>query len=80
MRLRRAIAGCIESLAMSLKHQQANLAHLNPESILERGFSIAYTADGTVLRNSEQVGIGDTVRMTLSKGEIRACVSGKGNG
>ena len=80
MRLRRAIAGCIESLAMSLKHQQANLAHLNPESILERGFSIAYTAEGTVLRNSDQVGIGDTVRMTLSKGEIRARVSGKGNG
>lgn len=80
MRLRRAIVGCIESLAMSLKHQQANLAHLNPESILERGFSIAYTADGTVLRNSDQVGIGDTVRMTLSNGEIRARVSGKGNG
>ncbi|MEO9060877.1 MAG: exodeoxyribonuclease VII large subunit [Nitrosospira sp.] len=80
MRLRRAIAGCIESLAMSLKHQQVNLAHLNPESILERGFSIAHTADGTVLRNSDQVGIGDTVRMTLSKGEIRARVSGKGNG
>lgn len=78
LRLRRAIAGRIETLAMSLEHQQANLAHLNPESVLERGYSIAYTADGTVLRNSNQIGIGDTIRVALAKGGIKASVSEKG--
>lgn len=78
LRLRRAIAGRIETLAMSLEHQQANLAHLNPESVLERGYSIAYTADGTVLRNSNQIDIGDTIRVALAKGGIKASVSEKG--
>ena len=78
LRLRRAIAGRTEALAMSLEHQQANLAHLNPESVLERGYSIAYTADGTVLRNSNQIGIGDTIRVALAKGGIKASVSEKG--
>ncbi|MEO6563716.1 MAG: exodeoxyribonuclease VII large subunit [Nitrosospira sp.] len=77
LRLRRAIAGRIETLAMSLEHQQANLAHLNPESVLERGYSIAYTADGTVLRNSNQIDIGDTIRVALAKGGIKASVSEK---
>lgn len=78
LRLRRAIAGCIETLVMSLEHQQANLVHLNPESVLERGYSIAYTADGTVLRDSNQIDIGDTIRVALAKGGIKACVSEKG--
>jgi exodeoxyribonuclease VII large subunit len=78
LRLRRAITGRIETLAMSLEHQQANLAHLNPESVLERGYSIAYTADGTVLRNSNQIGIGDTIQVALAKGGIKASVLEKG--
>ena len=77
LRLRRAIAGRIETLAMSLEHQQANLAHLNPESVLERGYSIAYTADGTMLRNSDQIDIGDSIRVALAKGGIKASVSEK---
>ena len=40
LRLRRAIAGRIETLAMSLVPQQANLAHLYPESVRARGYSL----------------------------------------
>jgi len=78
LRLHRAITGHIETLVMSLEHQEANLAHLNPESVLQRGYSIVYTADGTVLRNSDQIGIGDTIRVAFAKGEIKANVSEKG--
>jgi exodeoxyribonuclease VII large subunit len=77
MRLHRAIAGRIETLATTLEHQQANLAHLNPQSVLQRGYSIAYTADGTVLRNSDQVGIGEAIRVAFAKGKIKANVSEK---
>ena len=31
---------------MNLQRKQADLTHLNPESVLERGYSIAYAADG----------------------------------
>ena len=77
MRLHRAIAGRIETLATSLEHQQANLDHLNPQSVLQRGYSIAHTADGTVLRNSDQVSIGETIRVAFAKGKIKANVSEK---
>lgn len=80
LRLRRAIASRIKTLSMSLEHQQASLAHLNPESVLERGYSMAYTADGTVLRNSDQIGVGDTIRVAFAKGGIKANVSEKENG
>jgi exodeoxyribonuclease VII large subunit len=77
LRLNRAGVSRIEMLIMGLRRQQANLAHLNPASVLERGYSIAYTADGTVLRNSDQVGVGDTIRVTFAKGWSKASVSEK---
>ncbi|MDN5752343.1 MAG: exodeoxyribonuclease VII large subunit [Nitrosospira sp.] len=78
VRLRRAVAGRVQALAMGLQRQQANLVHLNPASVLERGYSIAYTTNGAVLRNSNQIGIGDTIRVTFAKGWSKASVSEKG--
>ena len=78
LRLHRAVVARIETLMMSLEHQQANLAHLNPGSVLERGYSIAYTVGGTVLRNSAQVEAGDTIRVVFAKGWTRATIVEKG--
>ncbi|WP_084226715.1 exodeoxyribonuclease VII large subunit [Nitrosospira sp. NpAV] len=78
LRLNRVSVSRIEMLIMGLQRQQANLAHLNPASVLERGYSIVYAADGTVLRSSKQVGIGDTIRVTFAKGWGKASVSEKG--
>lgn len=78
LRLNRAGARRIEMLMMSLRRQEANLAHLHPASVLERGYSIAYTADGTILRNSDQIGVGDLIRVEFAKGWSKANVSEKG--
>lgn len=78
LRLRRAVAARIQALVIGLQRQQADLVHLNPESVLERGYSIAHTAGGTVLRNSDQIGINDTIRVTFAKGWSKATVSEKG--
>ena len=78
LRLRRAISRRIETLAMVLQRQQAHLAHLNPQSVLERGYSIAYTSSGTVLRDSEQISVGDNIRVTFAKGWSKASVLEKG--
>ncbi|MDQ3186685.1 MAG: exodeoxyribonuclease VII large subunit [Pseudomonadota bacterium] len=80
LRLRRAVSVRIQALVMGLQRQQANLVHLNPESVLERGYSIAHTADGTVLRNSDQISISDTIRMKFAEGWSKAIVSEKGDG
>lgn len=78
LRFRRAIDAQLESRRMGLQRQQANLAHLNPESVLGRGYSIAYTADGTVLRNSAQIVPGDTIHVTFAKGWSKASIVEKG--
>ncbi len=78
LRLRRAVAVRLETLTMNLQRRQADLAHLNPKSVLERGYSIAFTADGEVLRNSDQIDVGDTIRVTFAKGWSKASVTQKG--
>ncbi len=78
IRLRRAVTGSIQSLVISLQRQQENLIHLNPKAVLERGYSIAHTVNGIVLRSSNQVGIGDTIRVTFAKGWSKASVLEKG--
>lgn len=78
LRLRRAFAGRIQTLVIGLQRQQENLVHLNPVSVLERGYSIAHTADGAVLRNSDQIGVSDTIRVTFARGWSKAKVTEKG--
>lgn len=77
LRLRRAIAVRIETLVMSLQRQQENLAHLNPESVLERGYSIVYGTGGAVVRSSDQIDVGDTIRVEFAKGGSQARVTEK---
>jgi exodeoxyribonuclease VII large subunit len=45
-----------------------NLAHLSPESVLERGYAIVATADGTIVSDAAQVAAGDRVALTFARG------------
>ncbi len=78
LRLRRAATQRLETLRNNLQHQQAHLAHLNPQSVLARGYSITYTADGRILRNSERIHPGDDVRITFAEGWAQAKVTETG--
>ncbi len=78
LRMTRAINHHTETANTHLQHQQAHLQHLNPHAVLARGYSISYTADGVVLRNSDQIKIGDNIQVTLAKGWCDASVSKKG--
>ncbi len=78
LRLGRAVAIRLETLRMSLRREQANLVHLNPKSVLERGYSIAYAANRSVVRSSDQIRIGAAIRVVFSHGWGRADVTEKG--
>ncbi len=54
----------------------ATLALLNPESVLERGYAIVATRDGTVVADSRQLSTGEDVRMTFAKGHAAATITG----
>jgi exodeoxyribonuclease VII large subunit len=77
-RFRRAMDFRLETLMMSLQRQRTHLAHLNPGSVLERGYSIAYAADGTVVRNSDQIDVDDPIQVVFARGWGRGRVTEKG--
>jgi exodeoxyribonuclease VII large subunit len=47
---------------------RAHLLHLNPQRVLERGYSITETADGRIVRDGAQLSAEEELRLTLAKG------------
>jgi len=78
LRLRRTVVHRFDTLTFELQRQQTHLTHLNPQSVLERGYSIAYNKDGSVLRNSDQFSIGDSIWVSFAKGWSKTKVLEKG--
>lgn len=54
----------------------ASLDALSPLAVLQRGYAIAQTEDGKLLRDASRVSIGDSVKVRLAKGGITARVQG----
>jgi len=77
-RLRRAGTRYMETVSMRLQNLHSHLAHLHPQSVLERGYSVVENAAGKIVRDSAQIAGGDEVKMTFAKGVARARVTGKG--
>jgi len=69
-----AAAAALKSNFKRLKICMATLDALSPLSVLKRGFSITETADGDIVRASQQVSTGDDLRIRLSNGELTAKV------
>ncbi len=74
-RLQRAMMYRLENLQTQLSRHQQHLTHLNPKAVLARGYSIAYTASGEILQNSQQIHTGDNVRLVFAKGSARANIT-----
>jgi len=56
----------------------AKLDAMSPLKVLTRGYAMAQTADGVLLRSTAQVAPGDAITVDLSDGRIHATVvSGK---
>ena len=73
-RLCRAVIHHFDTFTSSLQKQQTQLDLLNPESVLERGYSIVYDKDNKVLRKSDQINIDDTIKVSFAKGWSKAKV------
>jgi exodeoxyribonuclease VII large subunit len=52
----------------------ASLDALSPLGVLERGYAIAQDKNGRLLRDAQSVSVGDTVRLRLAKGQLKARV------
>lgn len=77
-KLHKAINYYLERQGTKLVHYQTQLTHLNPKSVLQRGYSITSNVEGKILRDSSQININDSIQVTLAEGWVKAKVSDAG--
>ena len=58
-----------------LTRLNASLAHLNPNAVLERGYSIVTNAAGTILRNADSLEPNDSIAVCFASGRANATVT-----
>lgn len=76
-RLKRVGLQLIERPRSSLSIAAARLEDLSPLGILSRGYSVTFAADcRSVVRDIDQVSVGDELRVRVSNGHIAASVLG----
>jgi exodeoxyribonuclease VII large subunit len=56
---------------------QTALQSLSPLAILDRGYALVFDSEGKLLKDANQVRIGDTVSARLAQGQIEASVTKK---
>jgi len=67
-RLQTAMRSRMTAAAERVHGAQSHLLHLSPERVLDRGYSITETADGTIVRDSTQLTNEQELKVTLSRG------------
>jgi exodeoxyribonuclease VII large subunit len=77
-RLREGARRRLEAVTMLTGRLDAHLKHLNPQSVLERGYSITEDRQGCIVRDAARLTAGEELRITFSKGWAEADVKRKG--
>lgn len=67
----------VENAVSRVASIESHLKHLNPHRVLERGYSIAVDASGTVVRDAERLAAGDLLDVTFARGVARAEVKSR---
>jgi exodeoxyribonuclease VII large subunit len=73
--LARAARDRVARARREVERHNATLALLNPESVLERGYAIVATPDGTIVADARQLSAGDDVRVTFANGRAAATIT-----
>jgi len=54
------------------EQRAARLAALSPLQVLDRGYAVVFDASGKVVKNAQQLALGDTLRARFARGEVDA--------
>ncbi len=71
---RRAVEGGLARQHLTLERLAKSLAHLNPEGVLARGYSIVQRADGAVVHDAATLASGDALDVRFHRGRARTRV------
>ncbi len=66
----RALDDRLERRRMSLRSAHDALRALSPSATLERGYAVARTADGRILRDAASVAAGDSLQVIVARGRV----------
>ncbi|HET6648883.1 MAG TPA: exodeoxyribonuclease VII large subunit, partial [Candidatus Limnocylindria bacterium] len=66
----RALDDRLERRRMSLRSAHDALRALSPSATLERGYAVARTADGGILRDAASVAVGDSLQVIVARGRV----------
>jgi exodeoxyribonuclease VII large subunit len=73
--LQRALPAALDRAAARVAALAQNLAHLNPQAVLERGYAIVATARGAIVHDAAEVAPGDEVALTFARGGAGARIT-----
>ncbi|MGA9585472.1 MAG: exodeoxyribonuclease VII large subunit, partial [Terracidiphilus sp.] len=73
-RLERSLERTLRRWAARIDALDGRLRALSPLGVLERGYALVLSGDGTVIRSTAQVAGGDQIRTRLSDGEFSSTV------
>jgi len=74
-RMKQAASHHLELRRHQLHRLAQNLEHLNPQGVLERGYSLTMSADGKIIRSSDELKAGDALQLTFAQGGADAAVT-----
>jgi exodeoxyribonuclease VII large subunit len=74
-RLREAARSRLDGATARLAALETHLKHLNPELVLERGYSIAVNGAGAIVRSAAQVAAGETLTVKFARGSAETQVT-----
>lgn len=74
-RFRYAHSRYFETLSIRLQHLQTQLSHLNPQAVLERGYSITFSMNNIIIRDSKLINPGDKIQVKFAHGMCEADVT-----
>jgi exodeoxyribonuclease VII large subunit len=75
MRVRRAIQNSFGQRQLKLDRFSSSLAHLNPEGVLARGYSIVQLENGKVVQDAATLHAGDPIGIRFHRGQARATIA-----
>lgn len=73
-RLRPALSLCLQRETSRLERAEAKLKAYSPFGVLERGYSLTTTADGTVVKDADKVAPGAHLTTRLAHGAVESVV------
>jgi exodeoxyribonuclease VII large subunit len=69
-----ALAARLENARLRFHLAAASLDALSPLAVLKRGYALAQSEDGSLVRDAREVQIGETVKLRLAQGVLRCRV------